>query len=680
MDLHSKAASIKGIGPKKSVSLNKLNIETLEDLLFYYPRDYEDRRDLKKISSLQDGDLALVKGKLILIVKGKVRFPRKQTLKLLVQDETGAMEVVFFHAGYLEKTLKKDEEYLFYGKVSDNMGRIQMLHPDMTKCEDSSEQGILPVYPLTGGITQSEMRKWQREAQKHRNELEELLPEATLRENRLCGIQHAVENIHFPHDKKRLMEAKYRLIFDELLLLQTGLLMIRNRMTAEKTGIVFSGEIKMDEFLSTLPYRLTGAQQRVLKEINFDMESDKVMNRLVQGDVGSGKTVVAAAAMFKAAKCGYQAVLMAPTELLARQHFEGLKSMFSAFGLSVGFLSGSLSAKEKKEVLEQIESGALNLIIGTHAVIQPGVTFSNLGLVITDEQHRFGVNQRAVLTKKGQNPDVLVMTATPIPRTLAVILYGDLDISIIDEMPPGRQQIITRAVKADGREASYEFLRREVKKGRQAYVVAPLIEDSETLDAKSALGLYDELKERFFDFSVAFLHGAMKQADKDRIMQEFYAGEIQILISTVVIEVGINVPNSTIMLVENSERFGLAQLHQLRGRVGRGEEQSYCILISDGGSRVAEARAEIMKATNDGFLIAEKDLELRGPGEFFGMRQHGVPELKLADLAKHIKILKTVKDEAEKILTQDPFLQKEVHFNLKIKIDKMFHNVENLNI
>ncbi|MDF2656292.1 MAG: recG [Bacillota bacterium] len=680
MDLHSKAASIKGIGPKKSVSLNKLNIETLEDFLFYYPRDYEDRRDLRKISSLQDGDLALVKGKLILIVKGKVRFPRKQTLKLLVQDETGTMEVVFFHAGYLEKTLKKDEEYLFYGKVSDNMGRIQMLHPDITKCEDSSEQGILPVYPLTGGITQSEMRKWQREAQKHLTELEELLPEATLKENRLCGIQHAVENIHFPHDKKRLMEAKYRLIFDELLLLQTGLLMIRNRMTAGKTGIVFSGDIKMDEFLSPLPYRLTGAQQRVLNEINCDMESDKVMNRLVQGDVGSGKTVVAAAAMFKAAKCGYQAVLMAPTELLARQHFEGLKSMFSAFGLNVGFLSGSLTAKEKKEVLEQIESGALNLIIGTHAVIQPGVTFSNLGLVITDEQHRFGVNQRAVLTKKGQNPDVLVMTATPIPRTLAVILYGDLDISIIDEMPPGRQQIITRAVKADGREASYEFLRREVKKGRQAYVVAPLIEDSETLDAKSALGLYDELKERFFDFSVAFLHGAMKQSDKDRIMQEFYAGEIQILISTVVIEVGINVPNSTIMLVENSERFGLAQLHQLRGRVGRGEEQSYCILISDGGSKVAEARAEIMKATNDGFLIAEKDLELRGPGEFFGMRQHGVPELKLADLAKHIKILKTVKDEAEKILSQDPFLQKEVHFNLKTKIDKMFRNVENLNI
>lgn len=680
MDLQSKTSAIKGIGPRKSVALNKLNIETLEDFLYYFPRDYEDRRELKKISALQDGDFALIKGKLTLIVKGKTRFPRKQTLKLLVQDETGAMEVVFFHAGYLEKTLIKDEEYLFYGKVSDNMGRIQMLHPDFSKCDDVSEQGILPIYPLTGGISQSEMRKWQREAQKYLPQFEEHLPESTLSRNRLCGIRHAMEHIHFPQDKKRLMEAKYRLIFDELLFLQTGLLIIKNRMTAQKTGISFSSETDMGGFLSALPYSLTGAQRRVLSEINSDMESDKVMNRLVQGDVGSGKTVIAAAAMFKAAKCGFQAALMAPTELLARQHFEGLKSMFSPFGLKVGFLSGSLAAKDKKEVLELIEAGALDLIIGTHAVIQPGVVFSNLGLVITDEQHRFGVNQRAVLTKKGQNPDVLVMTATPIPRTLAVILYGDLDISIIDEMPPGRQQIITRAVKASGREASYEFVRREVKKGRQAYVVAPLIEDSETLDAKSALGLYDELKDRFFDFSVAFLHGAMKQADKDRIMQEFYAGEIQILISTVVIEVGINVPNATIMLVENAERFGLAQLHQLRGRVGRGEEQSYCILISDGGSKVAEARSEIMKSTNDGFLIAEKDLELRGPGEFFGMRQHGVPELKLADLAKHVKILKTVREEAEQILTEDPLLQSDKNINYKAKINKMFYHVENLNI
>jgi ATP-dependent DNA helicase RecG len=680
MDLNDRATAIKGIGPMKSVALKKLNIETISDFLFFYPRDYEDRRELREIISLRDGDTALVKGKLLLIVKGKGRIPRKQTLKLLVQDETGAMEVVFFHAGYLEKSLKQNEEYVFYGKASINMGRIQMLHPDVTKYEEDQEQAILPIYPLTGGVSQGEMRKWQKAAFELLPHLEEYLPEMTLERNRLCGIRYAIENIHYPADKKHLMEAKYRLIFEELLFLQTGLLSIKRKMTSLQQGIRFSCSVQMEEFTSNLPYALTGAQSRVLSEINGDMESSKVMNRLVQGDVGSGKTIVAATAMYKAVKSGFQAVMMAPTELLARQHFEGLKTEFFSYGIKVGFLSGSLTQKEKKEVQEQIEKGELDIIIGTHAVIQPGVRFANLGLVITDEQHRFGVNQRAVLSRKGENPDVLVMTATPIPRTLAVILYGDLDISIIDEMPPGRQQIVTRTVKANGREASYEFVRREVKKGRQAYVVAPLIEDSETLDAKSALGLYDELKDRFYEFSVAFLHGSMKQADKDRIMQEFNAGRVQILVSTVVIEVGINVPNATIMLVENAERFGLAQLHQLRGRVGRGEEQSYCILISDGGSDVAQERAEIMKSTNDGFLIAEKDLELRGPGEFFGMRQHGVPELKLADLVKHIKILNTVREESERILVEDERLEGKDYVKLKEKIDKMFKNTESLNI
>ncbi|MDD3169681.1 MAG: ATP-dependent DNA helicase RecG [Eubacteriales bacterium] len=680
MNLQNKVTAIKGIGPRKSVALNKLNIESIEDFFFFYPRDYEDRRELRNIISLRDGMTALVKGKLILMIKGRGRIPRKQTLKLFVQDETGGMEVVFFHAGFLEKTLQKNEEYLFYGKVSVTMGKIQMLHPDVSKYEPDQEQAIMPVYPLTGGISQGEMRKWQRTAMTYLSELEEYLPENTLERNRLCGIRYAVEHIHYPDDRKQLMEAKYRLIFEELLFLQTGLLAIKNKMISKEAGIRFSASARMEAFTGLLPYGLTGAQKRVLSEINQDMESAKTMNRLVQGDVGSGKTIIAAAAMYKAVKSGFQTVMMAPTELLARQHFEGLKSEFLNYDFKVGFLSGSIPPKEKKDILKQIETGELDIIIGTHAVIQPGVKFSSLGLVITDEQHRFGVNQRALLSKKGENPDVLVMTATPIPRTLAVILYGDLDISIIDEMPPGRQQILTRAVKSDGREASYEFVKREVMKGRQAYIVAPLIEDSENLDAKSALGLYDELKNRFHDFSVAFLHGAMKQTDKDLIMKRFHEGEIQILISTVVIEVGINVPNATVMLIENAERFGLAQLHQLRGRVGRGEEQSYCILISDGGSQVAGARAEIMKSTNDGFLIAEKDLELRGPGEFFGMRQHGVPELKLADLVRHIKILNTVREEAERLLLEDPMLAGMNHAKLKGKIDKMFKNTENLNI
>lgn len=677
--MHSKVTVLKGVGPKKSDCLSKLNIETIEDFLYFYPRDYEDRRHLRNINSLYDGNTALIKGKLTSMLKGRI--PRRQTLKLLIQDNTGTIEVVFFHGGYLSKTLKLNEEYLFYGKVSVSQDKLQMLHPDITKYEPEQKLTILPVYSLTSGITQGEMRKWQKEAQDaYLSYLEEYLPESTLKRNRLCGINHAIENIHFPKDRKTLLQAKYRLIFEELLFLQTGLLAIKKKMTSIDKGISFSEEVTIDDFTASLPYTLTRAQQRVLNEINFDMGSRKVMNRLVQGDVGSGKTVIAAAAMYKVVKCGFQAVMMAPTELLAKQHFEDLKLLFVEHQIEVGFLSGSISTKEKKKTLNEIESGELDIIIGTHAVIQPNVKYASVGLVITDEQHRFGVSQRESLSKKGENPDVLVMTATPIPRTLAVILYGDMDISIIDEMPPGRQQVITRAVKEDGREAAYEFVRREVRKGRQAYVVAPLIEDSIYVDAKSALGLYDELKERFNEFPIAFLHGGMKQVDKDRIMHELYTGKIQILISTVVIEVGINVPNATIMLIENAERFGLAQLHQLRGRVGRGNEQSYCILISEKGTDVSEERAEIMKTTNDGFLIAEKDLELRGPGEFFGIKQHGIPRLKIADIVKHVKILNTVREEAEYILDDDALLIKEENINFKKRVDKLFYNIESLNL
>ncbi|MGI6748852.1 MAG: ATP-dependent DNA helicase RecG [Anaerovoracaceae bacterium] len=676
--IQSKVTMIKGIGPKKADCLRKLNIETIEDFLYFYPRTYEDRRHIRKINSLRDGNVALIKGRLTYMLKGRIT--RRHTLKLLIQDDTGSIEIVFFHGGYLAKTLKLNEEYILYGKVSVNQGKLQMLHPDITEYDPDQKLSIVPVYPLTSGITQGEMRKWQKEALSYLHALNEYLPKSTLERNRLCGIHYAIENIHFPKDRKTLMQAKYRLIFEELLFLQTGLLAIKRRMASVENGVSFSEEVTTDDFIASLPYALTAAQQRVLNEIILDMESGKVMNRLVQGDVGSGKTILAAAAMYKAVKCGFQAVMMAPTELLAKQHFNDLKLIFDKHQIKLGFLSGNLSMKEKKETLNKIESGEFDVIIGTHAVIQPNVKYASLGLVITDEQHRFGVNQREILSKKGKNPDVLVMTATPIPRTLAVILYGDMDISIIDELPPGRQKVITRAVKEDGREAAYEFVRREVRKGRQAYVVAPLIEDSEHVDAKSALGLYDELKERFKEFPIAFLHGAMKQADKDRIMNELYTGKIRILISTVVIEVGINVPNATIMLIENAERFGLAQLHQLRGRVGRGNDQSYCILITEKGSEIAEKRAEIMRTTNDGFLIAEKDLELRGPGEFFGIKQHGIPELKIADIVKHVKILNTVREEAEHILNDDELLIKEENISFKNRIDKLFKNTENLNL
>lgn len=680
MGLNNSVNTIKGIGQKKASTLKKLKIETIEDFFNYYPRDYEDRREVKSIAELIDGETTLIRGKLSLMINGKYIPKRKQSLKLLVQDETGTIEIVFFNATYLNKSLNIGEVYEFYGKAAINNGRVQMLHPDLNKYNSEDQNIILPIYPLINGLTQGELRKWQKEAELNLPELAEYLPEEIIKRNRLCSIQYAIENIHFPKDKQKLMEAKYRLIFEELLFLQTGLLSLKNSIALKNKGIIFSKKIKINQFTSGLPYNLTDAQQRVLSEINEDMESIKVMNRLVQGDVGSGKTVIAAAAIFKAVKSGYQAVMMAPTELLAKQHFEGLKIEFDKYRIKVGFLSGSVPMKERKNVLEQILLGDLDIIIGTHAIIQSNVQFFNLGLVITDEQHRFGVNQRYLLSQKGNNPDVLVMTATPIPRSLAVILYGDLDISIIDEMPPGRQKIITSIVNSQGREASYEFVRHEVNEGRQAYIVAPLIQDSDFLDAKSAIGLYSDLQRRYKEFNVALLHGEMNQLEKDKIMKEFNDGFIQILISTVVIEVGINVPNATIMLIENAERFGLAQLHQLRGRVGRGSQQSYCILVNEGKTKEANERAEIMKSTNDGFVIAEKDLELRGPGEFFGLKQHGIPDLKLADLVKHIKILNIVRDEAKLILDNDKYLTNKNHIRFYEKVAKMFHSIDNINI
>lgn len=680
MGLYDSVKTIKGIGPKKAVALEKLGIQTVGDLLSFYPRDYEDRRNGKVIAQLCDGEMALVRGTIKSITKGSTRVKRKQSIKILIEDATGSMEIVFFHGAYLEKTLSKGIEYEFFGKVSRNYGKTSMLHPDFSKYEKEKAMTILPVYPLTYGISQNEMRKWQEMIRSEIEELEDYLPQEILEKNRLCNLSYATFHIHFPQDSQKIKEAKYRLIFDELFLLQIGLRSLRNQTVGKGKGIIFSSQVQMEEFTKSFPYALTGAQCRVLDEINKDMESEKAMNRLVQGDVGSGKTAVAAAAIYKAVKSGFQCVMMAPTEILARQHYDGLQRDFHAYGIRVGFLSGSVTAKEKKAILQKLEEGEVDLLIGTHAVVQPNVKFSNLGLVITDEQHRFGVNQRILLSQKGKNPDILVMTATPIPRTLAVILYGDLDISLIDEMPPGRQSIVTKAINEKERKAAYDFLRMELEKGTQAYIVAPLIEDSENLDAKSAVGLYEELVNQFTELQVTLLHGAMKQKEKDAVMEDFYKGRIHILVSTVVIEVGINVPNATIMIIENAERFGLAQLHQLRGRVGRGSQQSYCMLITNAKTDIAGQRAEIMTSTNDGFIIAEKDLELRGPGEFFGIRQHGLPELRLADLVKHVKILQITKQEVNLVLEQDPLLEHKSNEKLRMKIEKTFENIENISI
>lgn len=671
MDLRESVTSLKGVGPKKAEALKKLGISTMEDLVFFLPRSYEDRRNRVDISDAAEDQNSVVTGEVKLVVNDRYRGGRKQMLRLLVEDGTGSMEVVFFNAKYLQHSFRTGRKYTFFGKVTRNFGKMQMIHPEFSDA-DGMEDGILPVYPLTKGISQREMRTWQKLLKRAYSMAEDILSSEVVERNRLCSLSYALENVHFPQEKQKLLEAKYRLIFDELLILQTGLFMARQNVTDGRNGIAFSPEADTGRYIESLPYPLTGAQQRCVEEIERDLESSTAMNRLVQGDVGCGKTAVAEIAMYKAVKSGYQAVLMAPTEILAAQHFDGISRAFEAHGIRTAFLTGSLKAAQKREVLEQIATGEAQVIIGTHAVIQPDVEFSRLGLVITDEQHRFGVRQRVKLREKGENPNVLVMTATPIPRTLSVILYGDLDVSIIDELPPGRQQTVTRCLKSEKRGECYDFVEQQLKQGRQAYVVTPLIEESETLDAKSAEQVAAELKKRFRGYSVELIHGAMSQDEKDRIMESFSRGETDVLVATVVIEVGINVPNATVIVIENSERFGLAQLHQLRGRVGRGSHRSYCFLILDGGSEIAEKRGQIMEASSDGFFIAEEDLKLRGPGEIFGTRQHGLPDLAITDLSKHMKILEQAKEEAKAMLADDPALDAPEHSALRRRITKLF--------
>jgi len=670
MELSSNITEIKGIGEKKAQLLQKLNINNVSDMLGHYPRNYQNRTNYKYICEVRHEEEVLVSGVVVMTTATGYMY-KKRTLRVLVDDGTGKAEIIFFNAKYIMNYFKKGQKYSFFGKASKEGGKLVFLHPEYFAGGAEDSQGILPIYPLSAGLTQSEMRKWQNEVQKCVSEREEYLPETVIENHKLCPVDYALKNIHFPENMQKLKVAKFRLVFEELLLLQIGLLSLKKTNSCAE-GISFSKNVDVKEFINSFPYELTGAQKRVTEEIMADMESGKTMNRLVQGDVGSGKTAIAEIGLYKAVKCGFQGVMMAPTEILARQHFEELSRIFKPFGIRCGFLSGSLTAKEKRECLALLEAGEIDILVGTHALIQPDVKFKNLGLVITDEQHRFGVNQRRLLADKGKFPDTLVMTATPIPRTLAIILYGDLDISIIDELPKGRKKIITKAITGKDRIKAYEFVRKQVAEGRQCYVVAPLIEDSESIDVKSAEGIYEELCEGFPEFKTSLLHGDMKQNEKDAIMEAFKNGETDVLVSTVVIEVGINVPNATLMIIENSERFGLAQLHQLRGRVGRGDKQSYCILINEGNSAVAAERAEIMVSSTDGFVISEKDLELRGPGEFFGTKQHGIPELKVADLAKHTKILAVAQTEAKRIMSEDPELKAEENQGIYNKLMELF--------
>ena len=679
MELQDRITTLKGVGPKKAEAFARLGVETVEDLIFTFPRIYENRKQIVSIAELKEGETALFAGEVDAIRPGGFHRGRgSRVLRMLATDDTGSIEVVFFNAAYLAKTIHRGDRLAFFGKPVMNRGRLQVVHPQFEKAE-TAQTGILPIYPLTSGITQREMRRLQRLAEPLYAEVESILSSETVARNNLCDVAFALRNVHFPEDRHNYQQAKYRLVFDEFMTLETGLMASKMNERYEEKGTSFNDDGSEQEFIASLPYPLTGAQERCVKEITADLISERPMNRLIQGDVGSGKTVVAQAAMFKAVRSGYQAVMMAPTEILARQHYEGISREFGAFGIKTGFLSGSMKASEKRQVLEELADGTVQVLIGTHAVIQPDVAFHNLGLVITDEQHRFGVSQRIKLKDKGDCANVLVMTATPIPRTLAVVLYGDMDVSVIDEMPPGRMPVITKCMSGEeARQRCYDIVERQIRQGRQIYVVTPLIDESEAMDARSVTQVFEELAKRFP--KTEMIHGAMKQAEKDDIMTRFSEGEIEVLVSTVVIEVGINVPNATVMVVENAERFGLAQLHQLRGRVGRGQWQSYCFLIIEGQSEIAEKRGKIMEESTDGFFIAEEDLKLRGPGEIFGTRQHGLPDMKLADMVKHMSVLNDARDEARALLAEDPHLERPENQPLKRRVTKLFGEDLNLNL
>lgn len=668
---------VKGIGPKKAEKMARLGIFTVKDALYYFPRQFEDRSRQKKIFQLEEGEKTGVRVKIDRI--NSVSRRKFSITEFYVSDDTGKAKLVFFNKAYLRNTFRVGDIVKVFGSVKKNLGPVTELH----NCEieydklDKNTGIIVPVYSLTAGVGNKEVMGMIRNIFESSDiSIDEYLPKWLVDKYNLCGVDFAIKNMHFPEKKENVKIAMYRLIFEELLFLQLGLFTVKGNNKVGK-GIRFQRHKDMDKIEEKLPFKLTRAQQKAYDEIIEDMTSDRIMNRLVQGDVGSGKTVVAQLALANCVLNGYQGAYMAPTEILAKQHMESFKNFFEGTGIRVEVLTGSSTKKEAREILEDLASGQVDILIGTHALIEDRVEFASLGLVITDEQHRFGVNQRGRLTSKSENPDVLVMTATPIPRTLALILYGDLDISIIDELPPGRKPIETLAIEKRKRESYYmSKVRSEIEKGRQVYVVCPLVEESETLDLKSASEVYDELRYDFFkDLRVGLLHGKMKASEKDQVMEAFKNHELDILVSTTVIEVGVNVPNASLMIIENAERFGLAQLHQLRGRVGRGSEKSYCTLIYGSKTEICRHRMAIMEETNDGFKISEKDLELRGPGDFFGTRQHGLPELRVANLFKHMKILRLVQKEAREIYAQDPALRAKDNEGIRLKIEEMFKSI-----
>ena len=680
-ELNTDVRYVKGVGEARAKSLAKLGITDLKSLLAYFPRAYEDRRGVRRIAELQIGErvcvTAMVAGapKLSRIRKGL------ELVKLRVVDESAALELTYFNQSYLKNTFRVGESYTFYGTVEGTPLRRQMTNPVFEKEGKSELTGcIVPIYPLTAGVGQSLLHRAIRQGLDEAAErLPELLPTELRTQYGLCGVRFAYENIHFPADDAALAAARRRLAFEELYFLTLGLRLLRARRAGVRGRTCANADLT--PFLDALPFALTNAQTRAVDDILRDLRGTRPMNRLVQGDVGSGKTMVAAAAVYCAAKNGLQSALMAPTEILAEQHYRTLAPLLEELGVRCALLTASTKAKTRRSILEQLAAGEIGFAIGTHALLSPDVSYRDLGLVVTDEQHRFGVNQRAALGAKGEAPHLLVMSATPIPRTLALMIYGDLDVSVIDELPPGRRSIETYAVPSSYHERIYAFVEKQLAEGRQAYVVCPMVEENGELpDERRAVTAYAKKlqKEAFPDRSVRFLHGKMKPKEKEAVMRDFAAGGIDVLVSTTVVEVGVDVPNAAVMLIENAECFGLSQLHQLRGRVGRGPWQSYCILVSDNRGEENKTRLDAMCRTQSGFALAEEDLRLRGPGDFFGARQHGLPTLRVADFTCDMALLYEAQGAAEALLASDPTLGR--HPALYERVRELFDlNAEAMN-
>lgn len=674
MKLDTDIKYLKGVGERRAAMLSRLGVSDVNALVRLYPRVYEDWSRIKSINEAQIGEICCIKG----IVGSPVRknlIRKGLTLyKTEITDGSGIMGITIFNSRFAAEKLTEGDEFLFFGRVGGNLYRKEMNSPEIEPAEGADR--IRPIYPQTHGLNSKMIEKLVRTALTEcRDELVDPIPLWLREKYCLMNLPDSLWNIHFPKSPDYLEEARRRLIFEELLILQLGLEKMRSQ-TQNNAGAIIERDFS-DEYFSHLPFSPTGAQRRAVKEAMRDMMSGRQMNRLLQGDVGSGKTAVAAALVYSAAKNSMQSALMAPTEVLAEQHYKTFLKLFEGCSINVELLTGSDTAAQKRRKKEALKSGEIDLLIGTHAIIQSDVEFKSLALVITDEQHRFGVEQRNALGEKGENPHLYVMSATPIPRTLALIIYGELDISILDELPPGRQKIETYAVTSELRQRAYNYVKKHLDAGRQGYIICPLVDEGESdTELASAVKYADELQHGDFrGYTVGLMHGKMRSTDKKKVMESFSNGETQLLVSTTVIEVGVDVPNAVIMVIENAERFGLSQLHQLRGRIGRGQYKSTCILITDAKNDTAQRRMKVMETTTDGFKIADEDLKLRGPGEFFGSRQHGLPEMKIADMLEDRSTLEETQRAAKEIVARDPELSSPESAALKNEIQRLFDAV-----